>query len=85
VNARGAVFICASLPLFLASEFRESNAAVRRGLLIGCLIVVEMTAAPMFMLAAAPLSVDLFCKGIVNASLEHGREVAIDPETIKAG
>jgi hypothetical protein len=73
------------LLLFLVAEVRESNAAVRRGLLIGCLIVAEMTAAPMFLLAAAPLSEEMSCKSIVNASLEHGREVAIDPETVKAG
>jgi hypothetical protein len=57
------VYICASLLLFLAAEVRESNAAVRRGLLIGCLIVAEMTAAAMFMLAAAPLSVDFVLQG----------------------
>lgn len=51
------LFICASLPLFLAAEVRGGAPSVRRGLLTGWLIVAAVTAAAMFPLAAAAPSI----------------------------
>lgn len=51
------LFICASLPLFLAAEVRGGSPAVRRGLLTGWLIVAAMTAVAMVPLATAAPSI----------------------------
>jgi amino acid transporter len=56
------LFICASLPLFLAGEVRGGSLAVRRGLMTGWLIVAAITAAAMFPFASA-------APGILNAAV----------------